>query len=105
VDNHRRKSWRVALAVGHYLSIATVEALKRVVSLLRVLLGVLYRAHALVGWNGGVLGVGLAMVGNRLPQLIELARYRGAIGVSLGAWSLGVCCSSMWVDHYVGFHL
>ena len=57
------------------------------------------------GWNGGVLGVGLAMVGNRLPQIIKLVRYRGADGVSVGAWSLGVLCSSTWMVYYVGFHL
>ncbi len=45
------------------------------------------------------------MVGNRLPQIIKLARYPGADGVSVGAWSLGVLCSSTWMVYYVGFHL
>ena len=57
------------------------------------------------GWSGGVLGVGLAMVGNRLPQLLEVARHRGVMGVSVGAWSISTCGSLLWISYYSGFHL
>jgi uncharacterized protein with PQ loop repeat len=56
------------------------------------------------GWAVGVLGVGFAMVANRLPQLIELARHRGAMGVSAGAWSFSTCGSLLWITYDAGFH-
>jgi uncharacterized protein with PQ loop repeat len=57
------------------------------------------------GWAGGVFGVGLAMAANRLPQLFEVARHRGAMGVSVGAWSISTCGSLFWISYYGGFHL
>jgi uncharacterized protein with PQ loop repeat len=56
------------------------------------------------GWSVGVLGVGVVMIGTRLPQLIELARYRGAMGVSVGAWSLSTLGSLLWIVYDAGFH-
>jgi uncharacterized protein with PQ loop repeat len=60
---------------------------------------------ALAGWSVGVTGVGVAMVINRGPQLVELVRHRGATGVSAGAWSLAVVGSSLWILYYVGYRL
>ena len=57
------------------------------------------------GWAAGVLGAGLAMLGNRAPQIIELVRHRGATGVSVGGWLLSVGCTSLWIGYYVGFHM
>jgi uncharacterized protein with PQ loop repeat len=52
------------------------------------------------GWPGGVYGVGIAMVVNRAPQLIELIRYPDATGVSVAMWSLGVAGALCWVLYY-----
>jgi uncharacterized protein with PQ loop repeat len=57
------------------------------------------------GWAAGVLGAGVAMVGNRAPQIIELVKYRGASGVSVGGWTLSVCCAALWAGYYIGFHM
>jgi len=56
------------------------------------------------GWSVGVLGVGLVMIATRLPQLIELARHRGAMGVSVGAWSLSTFGTLLWIIYDAGFH-
>ena len=53
------------------------------------------------GWSVGVLGTGVAMVVNRLPQILELIRDDDVDGVSTSAWMVGVLCSSLWVAFYV----
>lgn len=58
-------------------------------------------APALVlGWDAGVLGVGVAMTVTRLPQLIELVRERDATGVSAASWYLGVTGCALWIAYY-----
>jgi uncharacterized protein with PQ loop repeat len=52
------------------------------------------------GWSGGVYGVGIAMVVNRAPQLIELIRYPDATGVSVAMWFLGFVGALCWVLYY-----
>jgi uncharacterized protein with PQ loop repeat len=59
----------------------------------------------LFGWAGGVLGTGVAMTLNRLPQLLELVRHPDATGVSAGAWYLAVGGALCWVLYYTGTHL
>lgn len=48
------------------------------------------------------MGVGFAMVANRLPQLIEPVRHRGVTGVSAGAWSISTCGSLLWITYEAG---
>jgi uncharacterized protein with PQ loop repeat len=58
-------------------------------------------APALVlGWDAGVLGVGVAMTVTRMPQLIELVREPDASGVSATSWFLGVAGCALWVTYY-----
>ncbi len=59
---------------------------------------------ALFGWTAGVYGIGVAMVFNRLPQILTLARNRGDLGVSVGSWLVGSLCSVMWIVYYAGVH-
>jgi uncharacterized protein with PQ loop repeat len=53
------------------------------------------------GWSAGVLGTGVTMVFNRVPQIIELIRDDEVQGVSTSAWTIGVLCSALWVTFYV----
>lgn len=58
-------------------------------------------APALVlGWDAGVLGVGVAMTVTRMPQLIELVREPDASGVSAASWYLGVAGCALWIAYY-----
>lgn len=57
------------------------------------------------GWNAGVFGVGLLMVLNRGPQLLELVRDSDVRGVSTATWLLGFTGSVLWVLYYVGERL
>ena len=59
----------------------------------------------LFGWSAGVLGTGVAMVFNRIPQILTLARHPGDLGVSAGSWTIGAICSAMWIVYYFGEHL
>ena len=52
------------------------------------------------GWPGGLYGIGVTMVVNRAPQLIELIRYPDATGVSVAMWFLGVAGALCWVIYY-----
>ncbi|MGH9020154.1 MAG: hypothetical protein ACRDV0_03955 [Acidimicrobiales bacterium] len=79
-------------------------------------LGVLARSLAFVaaccvvptflfGWVGGVIGVGVAMTANRVPQFVELVREDDASGVSAASWFLGVVGAGLWVLYYSGARL
>ncbi len=57
------------------------------------------------GWDAGVFGTGVLMVLNRGPQIVELVRTRGALGVSTATWLLGATGSALWVLFYVGERL
>jgi uncharacterized protein with PQ loop repeat len=58
-------------------------------------------APALVlGWDAGVLGVGVAMTVTRMPQLIELVRERDASGVSATSWYVGAAGCALWIAYY-----
>ena len=59
----------------------------------------------LFGWSAGVLGTGVAMAVNRLPQILTLIRHSGDFGVSAGSWTVGTLCSMMWMMYYSGEHL
>ena len=52
------------------------------------------------GWVGGVYGTGVAMVANRVPQIVELIREEDASGVSVMSWLLGVVGTMLWVAYY-----
>lgn len=52
------------------------------------------------GWPGGLYGIGVTMVVNRAPQLIELIRYPDATGVSVAMWFLGLAGALCWVIYY-----
>jgi len=56
---------------------------------------------ALLGWNAGLLGIGVLIVATRMPQLVELARADHAHGVSTGSWLLGSASVTMWLAYYV----
>ena len=58
----------------------------------------------LFGWSIGVLGIGVAMVFNRLPQIMMLIRHPGDFGVSVGSWTIGAVCSVLWMFYYAGIH-
>jgi uncharacterized protein with PQ loop repeat len=57
------------------------------------------------GWAGGVYGTGVAMVANRVPQIVELVRHEDASGVSVSSWVLGVCGTGLWIAYYTGVRL
>jgi hypothetical protein len=59
---------------------------------------------ALLGWQAGVYGIGVAMAFNRIPQIMTLVRNRGDLGVSVGSWALGALTSAMWIAFYAGHH-
>jgi hypothetical protein len=59
----------------------------------------------LFGWAGGALGTGVAMAANRLPQIIELVRHPGDLGVSVSSWAVGAACSVVWIGYYATEHL
>lgn len=52
------------------------------------------------GWPAGVYGTGVAMVLNRMPQIVQLVRHRNAAGVSVAMWSFGVFGAILWVVYY-----
>jgi hypothetical protein len=56
----------------------------------------------LFGWSAGALGTGVAMVINRLPQIIELVRHPGDLGVSVASWSIGAISMLVWICYYAG---
>jgi uncharacterized protein with PQ loop repeat len=57
---------------------------------------------ALLGWNAGLLGIGVLVVATRMPQLVELVRVRHARGVSAGSWLLGSLSVVLWLGYYLG---
>jgi uncharacterized protein with PQ loop repeat len=57
------------------------------------------------GWAGGVYGTGVAMVANRVPQIVELIRQEDASGVSVSSWVLGVGGAALWIVYYAGVRL
>lgn len=57
------------------------------------------------GWAAGALGTGVAMAVNRLPQIIQLLRHAGDLGVSVASWSVGAACSVAWIAYYAIDHL
>jgi hypothetical protein len=59
----------------------------------------------LFGFSAGVIGTGVAMVANRLPQIIKLIRHPGDLGVAVGSWTVGAASALLWVLYYVGVHL
>jgi uncharacterized protein with PQ loop repeat len=52
------------------------------------------------GWSAGVYGTGIAMVINRMPQLIELIRVKHVLGVSASSWAIGSFGSLLWTMYY-----
>ncbi len=59
----------------------------------------------LFGWAAGAIGTGVAMAANRLPQIIELLRHPGDLGVSVSSWTVGAVCSVVWMGYYVSHDL
>lgn len=57
------------------------------------------------GWFGGLLGTGVAMTLNRIPQIVELVRRGDASGVSAASWTWGATGSLLWVTYYASAHL
>lgn len=53
-----------------------------------------------LGWDAGVLGVGVAMTVTRMPQLIELVREPDASGVSAASWYVGAAGCALWIAYY-----
>ncbi len=66
-----------------------------------VVLACAFAPAALFGWSAGVLGLGVVIVGTRLPQLVQLLRQREVVGVSVGSWVLGATSVSLWLGYYV----
>jgi uncharacterized protein with PQ loop repeat len=56
---------------------------------------------ALLGWNAGLLGIGVLVVATRMPQLTQLVRAHHARGVSTGSWLLGATSVALWLSYYV----
>ena len=56
---------------------------------------------AMLGWNAGLLGIGVLVVATRVPQLIQLVRARHALGVSTASWLLGAASVALWLTYYV----
>jgi uncharacterized protein with PQ loop repeat len=54
----------------------------------------------LLGWDAGLLGIGVLMVVTRFPQLLELVRVDHARGVSSGSWIIGSVSVTMWLIYY-----
>jgi uncharacterized protein with PQ loop repeat len=57
------------------------------------------------GWNGAVVGVGMAGWVTRGPQLTRLVRSPAAEGVSTSSWLTASCVSALWVIYYLGARL
>jgi uncharacterized protein with PQ loop repeat len=57
-----------------------------------------------LGWRAGVIGTGVAMVANRVPQITTLVRHPGDAGVSVASWLVGSVCLVMWIIYYVPIH-
>jgi uncharacterized protein with PQ loop repeat len=57
------------------------------------------------GWNGAVVGVGMAGWVTRGPQLMKLVRSRAAEGVSTSSWLTASFVSALWVIYYLGARL
>jgi uncharacterized protein with PQ loop repeat len=57
------------------------------------------------GWSAGVLGTGVSMILNRVPQLVELVTQTDASGVSTATWSTGTLGSVVWATFYFTQHL
>jgi uncharacterized protein with PQ loop repeat len=57
---------------------------------------------ALLGWDGGLLGIGVLVVATRAPQFTQVVRAHHADGVSVTSWLLGSCSVAMWLGFYVG---
>jgi uncharacterized protein with PQ loop repeat len=55
-----------------------------------------------LGWDAGLLGIGILVVATRMPQLAELVRVRHARGVSVGSWLLGSLSVALWLGYYAG---
>jgi uncharacterized protein with PQ loop repeat len=56
---------------------------------------------AWLGWDAGLLGIGVLVVATRAPQLLQLLGARHATGVSAGSWLLGVTSVGLWLAYYV----
>jgi uncharacterized protein with PQ loop repeat len=56
---------------------------------------------ALLGWDAGLLGIGVLVVATRMPQLAQLVRAHHARGVSTGSWLLGSASVALWLSYYV----
>ena len=62
-------------------------------------------AMALIGgWNLGLIGTGLAMSWNRVPQTLALIRSKTAEGVSVTTWLGGAVAAGLWMVYYVADH-
>jgi hypothetical protein len=57
------------------------------------------------GWTVGVVGTGVAMLWNRVPQIWELVRHPRDLGVSSVSWLIGAGCSVLWITYYLGASL
>lgn len=53
-----------------------------------------------LGWSAGVLGLGIVIVGTRMPQLLQLLRSRHADGVSVTSWLTGAASVVLWLAYY-----
>jgi uncharacterized protein with PQ loop repeat len=56
---------------------------------------------AFFGWSVGLLGLGVVIVGTRMPQLVQLVRATHADGVSAASWLLGAASVALWLTYYV----
>lgn len=59
---------------------------------------------AVGGWSATLVGCGVGMGLLRLPQIIELVRFREASGVSVASWLLGALNALLWITYYVLVH-
>jgi len=56
---------------------------------------------ALLGWNAGLLGIGVLVVATRALQLAQVVRAHHARGVSTASWLLGAASIALWLAYYV----
>lgn len=83
--------------------LAMLDGARRRRDLLRVAASVSVSAvlpALLLGWNAGILGLGVLIVATRMPQLFGLVRAAHAHGVSTSSWLLGAAGVALRLVNY-----
>lgn len=80
------------------------ERTRGLVPAILIVLACAFGPAALFGWSAGVLGLGVVIVGTRMPQLLQLVRQREVVGVSVGSWLLGASSVALWLAYYLSVH-